>query len=245
MTTIPQLRTGSCINKFLDNTKGPTYAREHTNNRARMPRIVRTSNTSTYPQADRNKRILRGDILHPTSVKKEHREDASASQPIEQRLGAKSLVLASRSRGASNNRFHCSRDSDEDGQMPERPERTETRPPETRSRLEPWIRKRPQEPRQVREGRPERPGNQTKNTKVNLHPSKNPKNPSVSKLQQPNVLICQSKMPMASTLGPHCWARMRRLAGTKGAKEKRVHKHTHLGCTLRPISYVLQSQMSA
>ena len=157
MTTIPQLRTGSCINKFLDNTKGPTYAREHTNNRARMPRIVRTSNTSTYPQADRNKQIMRGNISHPTSVKKDHRKDASFSQPIERRLGTKSLVLVRRLCGASNNRGHCSRDSDEDGQMPKRPERPETRTLETRSCLEPWSRKNPQEPRKVRDGGPERP----------------------------------------------------------------------------------------
>ena len=81
---------------------------------------------------------------------------------------------ASQSCGASNNRGHCSRDSDEDGQRPKRPEGTKTRPPETRSRLEPWSRKRPQEPRKVRDGRPKRPGNQTKNAKVNLHPSEEP-----------------------------------------------------------------------
>ena len=83
-------------------------------------------------------------------------------------------VSASRSRVASNNRGHCSRDSDEDGQMPKRPERPETRPLETRSCLEPWSRKYPQEPRKVRDGRPKRPGNQTENAKVNLHPSEEP-----------------------------------------------------------------------
>ena len=218
MTTIPQLRnTRNCVKKLPHNTKGPTYARGHMNNRARMPIIVRTSNTSTYPQADRNKRILRGDILHPTSVKNERHEDASVSQPIKRQLDTKSLVLASLSHGASNNRGHYSRYSDEDGQMPEKPEGTETRSLKTKSRLEPWIRNHPQEPGQVRDGGPERPRNRPKNAKANLHLSENLKNPSVSEPQQPKVLICQSKMPKASTLGPHCWARMRRRAGTRGA----------------------------
>ena len=215
-----------------------------------MPSI-RTSNTSTYPQ---DKRTLRGDISHPTSVANEHREDARVSQPIERPPGPDRLGIASQSRGASDrcSRGHCSKDSDEDGKRPERPEmrpletqvrdggpeRPKTRPPETRSNLEPWSRKRPQEPRQVRDGGPERPGNQIKNAKVNLHPSKNPKNPSVSEPQQPKVLICQSKRPKALTLGIHCWARMRQRAGTKGAGEKRVHKHTKWVFTLRAIRYV-------
>ena len=143
MTTIPQLRTGSCIKKLPHITKGTTYAFERMNNRARKPRIrktLRTTNTSTYPRDYRTNQILR-------------RND----QPSSRTSTAKMQVSASRSRVASNNRGHCSRDSDEDGQMPKRPERPETRPLETRSCLEPWSRKRPQEPRKVRDGGPERP----------------------------------------------------------------------------------------
>ena len=79
MTTIAQLRmalrTGNCVNKTQNTTRDPTYARKK--KRARMPSIRTTSNnTSTYPQ---DKRILRGDILHPTSVANEHRKDAAVS----------------------------------------------------------------------------------------------------------------------------------------------------------------------
>ena len=89
MTTIPQLRTGSCVKKLPHITKGTTYAFERMNNRARKPRIrktLRTTNTSTYPRDYRTNRILRRDISRPTFVKNEHREDASVSQPIARRL---------------------------------------------------------------------------------------------------------------------------------------------------------------
>ena len=76
MTTIPQLRMGSCVKIYPTNperptgtTRDPTYEREQMNNRARMPRIIRTSNTSAAPQANRNKRILRGDISQPQATK--------------------------------------------------------------------------------------------------------------------------------------------------------------------------------
>ena len=76
MTTILQLRTGSCVKIYPMNperptgtTRDPTYAREQMNNRAQMPTIIRTSNTSTAPQANRNKRILRGDISQPQATK--------------------------------------------------------------------------------------------------------------------------------------------------------------------------------
>ena len=91
MTTIPwlrmALRTGSCVNKTPNTTRDPTYARKQINNRARMPRIIRTSNTSTTPPA-RDKRILRGDVSqlratnnyhphqeHPTGIPLEHNHD--------------------------------------------------------------------------------------------------------------------------------------------------------------------------
>ena len=70
MTTIPQLRTGSCIKQFLHTTKGPAYAHEHMNNRARKPRIpssIRT--TKTYPREDRKNRILRGDTSQLQATK--------------------------------------------------------------------------------------------------------------------------------------------------------------------------------
>ena len=116
MTTIPQLRmvlrTGSCVNKTPNTTRDPTYTQEQINNCARMPRIVRTTNTSTYPQ---DKRILRGDMWHPTSVANEHREDATVSRTIERPTGPDRLGITSRLRRASNNRGHCSSNSDEDG----------------------------------------------------------------------------------------------------------------------------------
>ena len=118
MTTIPQLRmalrTGNCVNKTPNTTRDPTYAQKsnkkcNINNRARILSIVRTTsnNTSTYPQ---DKRILGGDISHPTSVANEHREDAAISRTIKRPAG-----ITSRSRGTSNNRGHCSSGSDEDG----------------------------------------------------------------------------------------------------------------------------------
>ena len=111
MTTIPQLRmalrTGNCVNKTPNTTRDPTYAREQINNRAQMPSIRTTSNnTSTYPQ---DKRILRGDISHPTSVANEHREDAAVSRTIERPTGPDRLGITSRLRGA------CSSDSGADG----------------------------------------------------------------------------------------------------------------------------------
>ena len=48
MTSDPQLRLtlrkGNCVNKTPYTTRDPTYAREHINNYARMPHILRTSN---------------------------------------------------------------------------------------------------------------------------------------------------------------------------------------------------------
>ena len=70
MTTDPQLRktlrgeiTASTINSSTTRTRDPTYAREHFNNFARMPYILRTSNTLAAPTAA--KRILRG-VSRPT-----------------------------------------------------------------------------------------------------------------------------------------------------------------------------------
>ena len=174
MTTIPQLRmalrTGDCVKKNPNTTRDPTYAQKsnkkcNINNRARMPSIVRTTsnNTSTYPQ---DKRILRGDISHPTYVANEHREDAAISRTIERPAG-----ITSRSRGTSNNRGHCSSGSDEDG--PTKRCRRTKGAERTRHRRS-KIKQKMQQARLRRPERPERrnsPENQARNARVNPHPS--------------------------------------------------------------------------
>ena len=87
MTSDPQLRLtlrkGNCVNKTPSTTRDPTYAREHFNNYARMPYILRTSNTSTAPTAV--KRILRGDDWQPRATKKHPHEKHPTSAKNELR----------------------------------------------------------------------------------------------------------------------------------------------------------------
>ena len=182
MTTIPQLRmalrTGNCVNKTQNTTRDPTYVQKsnkkcNINNRARMLSIVRTTsnNASTYPQ---DKRILRGDISHPTSVANEHRKDAAISRTIERPAG-----ITSRSRGTSNNREHCSSDSDKDG--PTKRCRRTKGAEQTRHRRS-KIKQEMQQARLRRPERPERrnsPENQTRYARVNPHPSEKPNMPCI------------------------------------------------------------------
>ena len=145
-------------------TRGPTYAQEQINKRAQIPRIIRTTNTSTYPQ---DKRIMRGDISHPPSVADKHCKEATVSRTIERPTGPDRLGITSRSLGASNNRGHCSSDSDEDGPT-KRCRRTkgaeQTRPRQSK------IKQEMQQARLRRPKRPKRrksPKNRTRNAVVN------------------------------------------------------------------------------
>ena len=61
MTTLPQLRTGSCVNKFLYTTKGPTYKRGNKTNLDCKPLIpvLQLLRACQYfhPREDRTERI--------------------------------------------------------------------------------------------------------------------------------------------------------------------------------------------
>ena len=147
------------------------------------------------------------------------REDAALSRTIERPAG-----ITSRSRGTSNNRGHCSSDSDED-RPTKRCRRTKgvERTRHRRSKIK-------QEMQQARLRRPERPErrkspeNQTRNARVNPHPNENPK--ISCRINHPSRHRHRYTVPKARA---EKWHRMKLDVKAwqvkKGAAEKRVHEH--------------------
>ena len=118
-TDDPQLRVtlrkkGNCVNNTPSTTKGPIYAREHFNNYARMPYILRTSNTLAAPTAA--KRILRG-VSRPTESSNNNKQPHhdSYDQTMRKHKGCRTNTAPS--------------GKPETSERPTRPERPETPPP--------------------------------------------------------------------------------------------------------------------
>ena len=119
MTTDPQLRktlreeiTASTINSSTTRTRDPTYAREHFNNFARMPYILRTSNTLAAPTAA--KRILRG-VSRPTESSNNNKQPHHDLKTMRKHKGCRTNTAPS--------------GKPETSERPTRPERPETPPP--------------------------------------------------------------------------------------------------------------------
>ena len=117
MTSDPQLRLtlrkGNCVNKTPSTTRDPTYAREHFNNYARMPYILRTSNTLAAPTAA--KRILRG-VSRPTESSNNNKQSHhEPDQTMRKHKGCRTNTAPS--------------GKPETSERPTRPERPKTPPP--------------------------------------------------------------------------------------------------------------------